>query len=497
MKLKISRNELFFIAVYFVQAVVGISSVAQFLYTRNELKLDFIELGLLGAIPIVAWSMKPIYGFITDLVPIYGYRRKIYLHIMPLVTMASWLVIWKFGYSFETFAIPLLTANIGLGFTDVICDGLVVENSTKDTVGKYQTLCWGSLSIGAIVSSFFSGFLIQREIFSIREMFLITAFVPLITFALSFTIKEIKNSHNFDSQDFKVNKNYIYLAIVALLATIYLVSPFNQIDRSISSLLIIFTWLAWVGIYFRHLVHGKATSSAIFYAALFLFLWRFTPSFGAPWEDFYINQLHIDPEKYGFFGIISYLGWFLGSMIYIRYLDKFNLKKLLTWTVILSGIVSFSQLLIATPSLGENIGNWNIVKYFSLIITTPIYLLAYGSEFIKESLGQYPIINLEFSLNIFLGILYMVSFLPLQKLAALSTPKNFEGTNFAIMASVMNLGLMFGQVSGGMIYERIQEGMILFGTNFTGIQVTVFIGAITTFLCLSVIGKIKVEEKLV
>ncbi len=54
-----AKNELFFAAVYFVQAAVGISALAQFLFTRNELGLDFVQLGILAALPTISWSIKP------------------------------------------------------------------------------------------------------------------------------------------------------------------------------------------------------------------------------------------------------------------------------------------------------------------------------------------------------------------------------------------------------------------------------------------------------
>src|SRR3989338_8541108 len=186
----LTKNEIFFAAVYFVQAAVGISALAQFLFTRNELGLSFVELGVLAALPTISWSIKPIYGFLTDMVPIFGYRRRVYLHLMPLITMLGWLYIWAFSDSFLSFAIPLMIANIGLGFTDVICDGLVVQEADRKTAGRYQSICWGALTVGAIISTFLSGILLGREIVGIRGMFLLTALMPLITFSLSFLIKE-------------------------------------------------------------------------------------------------------------------------------------------------------------------------------------------------------------------------------------------------------------------------------------------------------------------
>ncbi len=492
MKFLFTRNELFFMTVYFVQATVGISSIAQFMFTRNELGLSFIELGLLGAIPTIAWCMKPIYGFLTDLVPINGFRRKYYLRIAPIITILSWLYIWKFGFSFSTFAIPLLIANIGLGITDVICDALVVQNSTKETAGRFQAICWGSLSIGAIVSSFFSGFLITREILTIREMFLLTAMIPSITFIFSFFINERRVEDRTEKKIHEIiNPWYIISAFVALVLTVVAVLPQTGLSPSVMSLSILGIWFLWIGAYFSHLLDRKFTTKTIIYVALFLFLWRFTPRFGAPWEDYYLNTLKISPEILGFSGIITYTGWFIGSILFAQIFDKYNLKKLLFWTVLLAAIFELSSLLIAYPQVGEKIGSYQFIKIFSGIITSPIYLIAYGKDFWTTSMNQYPLINLQYSLDIFTGILYMVSFLPLQKLAALSTPKNIEGTNFAVIASIMNMGLVFGSVSGGFIYENIQTGITFGSLHLSGLAITVIIGAISTLVCLPVLLKIK------
>ena len=84
----------------------------------------------------------------------------------------------------------------------------------------------------------------------------------------------------------------------------------------------------------------------------------------------------------------------------------------------------------------------------------------------------------------------MISFLALLKFVALSTPRNLEGTNFAVFASIMNFGLVFGSVTGGILYENIQYGM--FGMN--GLQITVLLGAITSLLALIALPWIKTEH---
>lgn len=486
-----TKNELFFAAVYFVQAAVGISALAQFLLTRNELGLDFVQLGILAALPTISWSIKPIYGFLTDLVPIRGYRRRPYLHIMPLITVLSWLWIWQFADSFISFAIPLMIANIGLGFTDVICDGLVVQQSDKETAGRYQSICWGSLTVGAIVSTFFSGFLLGREILGIRDMFFVTALMPLITFSLSFLVKEQRIS---DRSEIKVHQaispKYIYAAAGAFLLTIFLLWPWEDQNPAWTSMMIIVLWFAWFAYYFEHLMKMKVIGKSIFAAAIFIFLWRFTPSFGAPWQDYFLNQVKIDQETYGYFDVVSYLGWFVGSILFAKWLDKYNIKKVLFWTIVISAILGLSQLGLTQLDLANAIGGNPIIKTTGALIATPVYWVAQGGNFWNYLMQYDGIVFLNFFLNFLLGILYMLSFLALLKFTALNTPKNLEGTNFAVMASIMNFGLVFGSVSGGLIYENIQQG--LFGMN--GLQITVWLGAITSLIALAALPWIKVEH---
>ena len=491
LKLPFGRNELFFSAVYFVQAMVGISALAQFLFARNELGLDFVQLGILAALPTISWSIKPIYGFLTDLVPIFGYRRRVYLHIMPIITMVSWLWIWQFADSFISYAIPIMIANIGMGFTDVIADGLVVQESNEKTAGRYQAICWGSLTVGAIISTFLSGMLLGREIVGIRGMFLITALMPLITFGLSFLIKERRISDRSELKTHQaISPKYIYAAVIAFFLTIFMLWPHEGANASVMSLSIIGIWFVWFAFYFKHLMDLKVIGKSIFAAAIFIFLWRFTPSFGAPWQDYFLNQLGIDQETFGYFGVVSYMGWLIGSILFAKWLDKYDLKKVLLWTITISAGLGLSQLALTNPDWANTIGMNPFIRTIGAIVATPVYWVARGSDFGTYLMTYDGVIYLNFFLDFFLGILYMLSFLALLKFVALSTPKNLEGTNFAVMASIMNFGLVFGYISGGTLYEQIQDGML----GMSGLQLTVVLGALTSLLALLALPWIKTDH---
>lgn len=525
------------LSVYFVQGFMVITGMAEFILTKNAFQFSWIQLALLTALGTLTWSIKPIYGFFTDLLPLFGSRRKYYLILSALFPIVGYFYLTFFGTSFLPIALAIIISNIGLGFADVIADGLVVERSTPETVGWYQALCWRSKAIGIFFASFFSGMILEKAVFSsqiqgtgfgnwlsetfssafplvspmegiamidVRFTFLIAGLLPLITLIFALFLKEEKVTEKLEKKAHQeIPVSYVISAGFAFVLTaivlIVLSAKENPLlsfldNSALSSILVMLIWFVWIGSYAKHLINIKATTTTLIYAAVFIFLWRFTPSFGAPWSDYWINTLKVSQEKLGIMGTLQPLAWVIGSFLYVKFLDRFPLKKLLLWTVIISSTLGMLQLLVATPNIGNTIGEMFLIKYLAGILLFPSYFMAYGFDAWKEAMTQMPILNLDASLTFFLEIMFIVSFLPLLKLAAVVTPKGVEATNFAVLASIMNLGLAFGSISGGIIYTHIEGQHQLFSLTFTGLHLTIFIGAITSLLCLAVIRKLHISQ---
>jgi len=531
-------NALLAVAVYFVQGAVAVTGMAEFLLTRNAFHFSWIQISLLGALTVLTWSIKPVYGFLTDLLPLFGSRRKNYLLIASLLPCFGYLWLALGGTSFLSIAAALIILNIGLGFSDVIVDGLIVERSTPETVGWYQSICWRVKAVGIFFASLFSGMIIERGLFSswlggsalvaylqrsfsgafpatlmvsgfnildIRFTFLVTGLLPVITFITVLFMKEPEVSADLVAASRKeIPSSYIYAALGALVATLAvlaLLSPTRTPlvpligNDALSSLLIIAIWSGWIMLYAKHLVSQKMASPSLIYAAIFLFLWQFTPSFGAPWSNYFLNTLKLSQEKLGLLASLQPLGWVIGSFLYVRFLDRLPIKKVLLGTVLASVVLSLTQLILATPELAMGLGSVSFVKYLSYTLLTPTYYLVYGGGAWHEIMNQSPILNLDSVLSFFLQILFICSFLPLLKLAALVTPKGVEATNFAVLMSVMNLGTAFGAISGGMIYQTIEGSYSVGGIAFNDLHLTIIIGAVTSLFCLIVLPRLQVEHR--
>ena len=52
---------------------------------KNVLGLTATQAAYLGAITLIGWAIKPLWGIISDFFPILGYRRKSYLVVTTLL----------------------------------------------------------------------------------------------------------------------------------------------------------------------------------------------------------------------------------------------------------------------------------------------------------------------------------------------------------------------------------------------------------------------------
>lgn len=173
-------------AVYFVQGVLGLASLARTFYFKDELHLSPVDLAALSGLFIVPWTIKPLYGFFSDTVPLFGYRRKSYLLLAGLVGSASWLALATVVDSVEAAVAACILASASVAVSDVVVDSLVVERARESSEagdgssggGALQSLCWSCQAVGGIVSAYASGSLL--DVMTPKEVFGITALFPLL-----------------------------------------------------------------------------------------------------------------------------------------------------------------------------------------------------------------------------------------------------------------------------------------------------------------------------
>ncbi|EAZ31237.1 hypothetical protein OsJ_15337 [Oryza sativa Japonica Group] len=110
------------------------------------------------------WVVKPIWGLLTDVVPVAGYRRRPYFLLAGVIGASSMLTLSLHRKLGIMPAILALTAqSAGAAVADVTVDALVAQNSIthQPLAADMQSLCGFSSSVGALLGFSISGLLVH------------------------------------------------------------------------------------------------------------------------------------------------------------------------------------------------------------------------------------------------------------------------------------------------------------------------------------------------
>lgn len=388
--------------VYFIAGASSLAGVATTFFYKDELGLSLEQLGILGSIAIMPWSIKPLYGLISDRVPLRGLRRKPYLILSGMLGSIGYLSLatWVKDFSGVLFAETI--SALGFALADVIVDGIVAERSKSHAAaGKLQSICRAAIMFGGLTVAYASGVL--TESIGARRVFLLTAMLPLLTSLVALFLHE---------------------------------SPADRVTWNIRD-----TWRK-----FR-----EALTPAILWSALFLFVWRATPSSGGALGYYMIDELHFDPEFFGRLSVLSRLMGIIGVLIFRKWLIAIPMKKLLFGIVLASVILSL-------PTLGL------VYRWYELLGVSP-KLFAMADTLISAPLTE-------------------IGFLPLLVLVARVCPKGVEATVFAVLASIMNIGLALSDIGGAALVNLfdVHQATETLAANYTHLDKVLWIAILSSFL---------------
>jgi Na+/melibiose symporter-like transporter len=148
---------------------------------------DAAQIGTFGLLLSLPWSLKPIYGLISDFLPLAGYRRKSYLVLASAATATSLLVLYVLppppGVTAWLLGL-LLVPTVGVAFTDVVVDALMVERGQPaGLTGPLQSVQWGSMYAATVLVGLVGGLLSQHGRPDLG--FLICGLATLVTLLLA------------------------------------------------------------------------------------------------------------------------------------------------------------------------------------------------------------------------------------------------------------------------------------------------------------------------
>lgn len=337
--------------VYFVQGVLGLSRLAVSFYLKDDLHLDPAETAVISGFSSFPWLVKPLYGFISDSIPLFGYRRRSYLVLSGLLGAFSWTLMATIVDSKYSAAFCIFLGSLSVAFSDVVVDSMVVERArgeSQSISGSLQSLCWGSSAFGGIVSAYFSGSLVDA--YGVRFVFGVTALLPLITSVVAVLVEEQR-----------------------------VVGPVWDCNRSAGgpSLLESFNQSVvqlW----------DAVKQPNVYYPTLFVFLWQATPQSDSAMFYFTTNKLGFTPEFLGRVKLVTSIASLLGVGLYNGFLKKVSLRSIFLATTIAGTALGMTQVFLVTGlnrQLGISdewfaVGDSLILTVLSQISFMPILVLA-------------------------------------------------------------------------------------------------------------------------
>lgn len=393
---RLLRLNLFFSAVYFVQGIAepgaGLASQPLFFLLKDTLRLSAAQAATFLAVVGVAWNIKPVYGLVSDLFPLFGYRRKSYLLLTSGMAALAWFLLGgQAAYAYTPTLLLLIVCGLGLAFSDVLCDAVMVETGKPlGMTGRFQSIQWGAINLASVLAGVGGGWLSAHAAY--QQVFRLVAVFPLITLcATAFCVDEAPSR--------------------------YTRGAWRDTTTAIGTAL---------------------GSRPLWVAAGFIFLWNFSPSFGVPLEYHFVDALGFSKVFLGTLSSLGSAGAIVGAAVFGRLCRGLALTHLLNLSVGLGVIATLAYLLLAGP--------WSAA------------ILAVAT-----------------------GGISMVAALATYDLAARSCPERAEGTFFAALMSIANLGTAGSAFVGGRLYDWL------------GLRPLILVSAAATAACWLIVPFIRVN----
>jgi MFS family permease len=283
-----------FAMLYFVQ---GISEPTEGLIaqpTRSLLRnwgYSAEAVGWFMALVALPWAVKPLYGLLTDFVPLAGTRRRSWLLVTTFITATGLVALYLAGAPRGEPALFawLLVPTIGVAFTDVVVDALLVdEGQPRGLTGKLQSVQWAAMWVATILTGSLGGLLSERNLQEVG--FLIAGLATAVSFAVTLVVVREPQlpvaESNADGKPWKHTR----AALKALSRTL-----------------------------------GQP---AILTIAAFLFLWNFNPFTTSVLYMHMVQKMGFSEQFYGHTLSAQALGSLLASVAYGLYCRRLNVRQL-------------------------------------------------------------------------------------------------------------------------------------------------------------------------
>jgi len=297
---------LFFALVYVVEGlgqIVGLISQPLNYYLKEVQGWTPVQVTAFITIFNLPWIIKPVYGLISDFVPLFGYRRKSYLIIANVAAIVGYFWITRLTAPSDL-AIALMLTAYAMAISSTLCGGVLVENGQRlNESGTFVNQQWLWFNIAAMAAAVIGGQLVQHlaptaALHAAAAIVAVTPFAVIVGTVL--LIPEQKTSINVQGMKDTLHG---------------LVSTFRRREL-------------WI-------------------VAIFIFLYYFSPGLTTPLYYHMTDDLKFSQAYIGVLGSISSAAWVVGALLYRRFFGDLALRRLLYLSIALGTATTAAFLLLS------------------------------------------------------------------------------------------------------------------------------------------------------
>jgi MFS family permease len=280
------RLTLLFAIVYFAQGMIYLpDQVVAIVFKERGLSAG--QLATFTSITTVPWFIKPLYGLLSDFVPLFGTRRRSYFMINAgLAAAAALAVSFMPGAPYWTLTTLITLLWLGVGFTDVLTDALMVETGKPlGLTGVFQSVQWGALGAASVLVGVLGGYLAERRAFA--DVFALVACFPMVSLLMAvFAVRERPARPDLEG--------------------------LRETGRA---------------------VRRALRSRELWLVAGFIFFFSFSPSFGPAFFYYETDTLGFSQQFIGTLTSLGAAASILGALVYAPLSRRFSLKRIIIWSI--------------------------------------------------------------------------------------------------------------------------------------------------------------------
>jgi predicted MFS family arabinose efflux permease len=298
------------------------------------------------------WVIKPVYGIISDFIPLFGYRRKSYLLIANVAAIAGFF--WATQIDTPSVLVfALMMTAYAMAISSTLCGAVLVQNGQRlRESARFVNQQWLWSNIAAMAAAIIGGQLVQHlppgtALHAGAAIVGVTPF--LVIFGTLLFVPEQKVAINLQGMK-------------------------NSLDGLLAA--------------FRR--------RELWIIAVFMFLYYFSPGFATPLYYHMTDNLKFSQGYIGILGSIASAGWVVGALLYKRLFGELSLKSLLNVSIAFGTVSTAAFLLLSTETSAAIL---NFCSGFSAMLAT-VATLTLAADYCPERAEGFAFATLMSIINL-------------------------------------------------------------------------------------------------